>query len=249
MAKRSTFRLSDMVKLKDALLERPECAEKELRFREAFAVLAPAIHALRAKGYGTPAILEMLREGGVQTTAAVLKKCLSEFPEARTAKAGRSESPGGAEGATAAARRSGRNRAAAQGPGANGPREQPADAWPVGSGETSFLAAAAAEEARKAGGTGAASPPAAAPMAPPSDANTAPAPSASAAARGDGAPPTPATEGSRPRETRGTVGNPPESTPSTGAGTLRPQPVVSVVPAASAKNDASGTGRGKGTGG
>jgi hypothetical protein len=75
-------RVADIERLKRTLENVPEHRAEEVTTAQAVRLLSSQIHAMQAKGYGLPAIAELLGDNGLAVTATTLKTYLSE---ARTA--------------------------------------------------------------------------------------------------------------------------------------------------------------------
>jgi hypothetical protein len=71
-------RVADIERLKRTLENVPEHQAEEVTTPQAVRMLSTQIHAMQAKGYGLPAIAELLSENGVAVTPTTLKTYLSE---------------------------------------------------------------------------------------------------------------------------------------------------------------------------
>jgi hypothetical protein len=71
-------RVADIERLKRTLENVPEHQAEEVTTAQAVRMLSSQIHAMQAKGYGLPAIAELLSDNGLAVTATTLKTYLSE---------------------------------------------------------------------------------------------------------------------------------------------------------------------------
>ena len=71
-------RVADIERLKRTLENVPEHRAEEVTTAQAIRMLSSQIHAMQAKGYGLPAIAELLGDNGLAVTATTLKTYLSE---------------------------------------------------------------------------------------------------------------------------------------------------------------------------
>ena len=71
-------RVADIERLKRTLENVPEHRAEEVTTAQAIRMLSSQIHAMQAKGYGLPAIAELLSDNGLAVTATTLKTYLSE---------------------------------------------------------------------------------------------------------------------------------------------------------------------------
>jgi|CZKU01.1.fsa_nt_gi hypothetical protein len=71
-------RVADIERLKRTLENVPEHHAEEVTTAQAVRMLSSQIHAMQAKGYGLPAIAELLSDNGLAVTATTLKTYLSE---------------------------------------------------------------------------------------------------------------------------------------------------------------------------
>src|ERR1035438_7256503 len=71
-------RVADIERLKRTLENVPEHQAEEVTTAQAIRMLSSQIHAMQAKGYGLPAIAELLSDNGLAVTATTLKTYLSE---------------------------------------------------------------------------------------------------------------------------------------------------------------------------
>ena len=71
-------RVADIERLKRTLENVPEHRTEEVTTAQAVRMLSSSIHAMQAKGYGLPAIAELLSDNGLTVTATTLKTYLSE---------------------------------------------------------------------------------------------------------------------------------------------------------------------------
>jgi hypothetical protein len=94
------IRISDIERLQRTMESVPEPRVEEVTTLQAVRMLASQIQTMRAKGYGLPAIAELLSKSGVVVTAKTLKTYLGEARAAgknrRKAKAQRPLTPGAA---------------------------------------------------------------------------------------------------------------------------------------------------------
>jgi hypothetical protein len=70
------YRKDDIERLKEALAELPEVANREVSKQQEVPLLAPTIHRLRGKGYKLDRIATRVSEHGVTITAKTLKSYL-----------------------------------------------------------------------------------------------------------------------------------------------------------------------------
>ena len=95
-------RVADIERLQRTLENVPEHRAEEVTTAQAVRMLSSQIHGMQAKGYGLPAIAELLSDNGLAVTATTLKTYLSEARTAggrksrRTAKARRPVGAGAA---------------------------------------------------------------------------------------------------------------------------------------------------------
>ncbi len=82
------IRVADIERLRRTLENVPEHRVEEVTTVQAVRMLTSEIHAMQAKGYGLPAIAELLSENGVVVTAATLKSYLSQAKMAGRKKSG-----------------------------------------------------------------------------------------------------------------------------------------------------------------
>jgi hypothetical protein len=71
-------RVADIERLKRTLENVPEHQAEEVTTAQAIRMLSSEIHAMQAKGYGLPAIAELLSDNGLAVTATTLKTYVSE---------------------------------------------------------------------------------------------------------------------------------------------------------------------------
>ncbi len=71
-------RVADIERLKRTLENVPEHRAEEVTTAQAVRMLSSPIHAMQSKGYGLPAIAELLSDNGLAVTATTLKTYLSE---------------------------------------------------------------------------------------------------------------------------------------------------------------------------
>ena len=71
-------RVADIERLERTLENVPEHRAEEVTTAQAVRMLSSKIHAMQAKGYGLPAIAELLSDNGLAVTATTLKTYLSE---------------------------------------------------------------------------------------------------------------------------------------------------------------------------
>jgi hypothetical protein len=71
-------RVVDIERLRQKMQNVPEHQAEEVTTTEAVRMLSPEIEAMQAKGYGLPAIAELLSDSGVAVTATTLKTYLGE---------------------------------------------------------------------------------------------------------------------------------------------------------------------------
>ncbi len=76
MQTRSKIRLDAIERIKKTLETLPQHHDEELTKKQAIRMLLPDIEAIRAKGYGLPAIAGFLSEQGIPITVAYLKTVL-----------------------------------------------------------------------------------------------------------------------------------------------------------------------------
>ena len=72
------IRVADIESLKRTMENVPEQRVEEVTTMQAIRMLSSQIHAMQAKGYGLPAIAELLSDNGVVVTAKTLKTYLGE---------------------------------------------------------------------------------------------------------------------------------------------------------------------------
>jgi hypothetical protein len=72
------IRVSDIERLQHTMDSLPEHRADEVTTLQAVGMLSSQIHAMQAKGYGLPAIAELLSDNGVVVTARTLKTYLGE---------------------------------------------------------------------------------------------------------------------------------------------------------------------------
>ena len=84
-------RVADIERLKRTLENVPEHRAEEVTTAQAVRMLSSEIDAMQAKGYGLPAIAELLSDNGLAVTAMTLKTYLSEA----RATGGRKNAPQG----------------------------------------------------------------------------------------------------------------------------------------------------------
>src|ERR1700690_3711741 len=101
------IRVADIERLRRTLENVPENRVEEVTTVQAVRMLTSEIHAMQAKGYGLPAIAELLSENGVVVPGATLKNYLSQAKMAGRKKSGtktktRRGADSGAEGAAPA---------------------------------------------------------------------------------------------------------------------------------------------------
>ncbi len=71
-------RIADIERLKRTMENVPEHQAEEVTTTQAVRMLSSEIHSMQAKGYGLPAIAELLSDNGLAVTATTLKTYLSE---------------------------------------------------------------------------------------------------------------------------------------------------------------------------
>ena len=76
-------RVADIERLKRTLENVPEHQTEEVTTAQAVRMLSSQIHAMQAKGYGLPAIAELLSDNGLAVTATTLKGYLKKFSPGR----------------------------------------------------------------------------------------------------------------------------------------------------------------------
>jgi hypothetical protein len=72
------IRVADIERLRPTMENVPEHHAEEVTTMQAVQMLASQIHGMQAKGYGLPAIAELMSENGVVVTAKTLKTYLGE---------------------------------------------------------------------------------------------------------------------------------------------------------------------------
>ena len=72
------IRVADIERLQRTLESAPEQRVEEVTTVQAIRLLSSQIHGMQAKGYGLPAIAELLSDNGLAVTATTLKTYLSE---------------------------------------------------------------------------------------------------------------------------------------------------------------------------
>ena len=71
-------RVADIERLKRTMENVPEHQAEEVTTAQAVRMLSSQIHSMRGKGYGLPAIAELLSDNGLAVTATTLKTYLNE---------------------------------------------------------------------------------------------------------------------------------------------------------------------------
>jgi hypothetical protein len=84
MPKQRTFRVSDVLRVKEELRSMPERSAEEVSGGEAVAMLSAELRALKRRNYSDAQIVDLLRDNGILVSLSVLKKRLS-----KTANVGR----------------------------------------------------------------------------------------------------------------------------------------------------------------
>ena len=97
------IRVADIERLQRTLENVPEHRVEEVTTVQAVRMLSSQIHAMQAKGYGLPAIAELLSDNGVVVTAATLKSYLSQAKMAGRRRSGGKTKPRSGAGARAEA--------------------------------------------------------------------------------------------------------------------------------------------------
>jgi hypothetical protein len=72
------IRVADIERLRRTMESLPEHRAEEVTTLQAVGMLSSQIHAMQTKGYGLPAIAELLNDNGVVVTARTLKTYLGE---------------------------------------------------------------------------------------------------------------------------------------------------------------------------